>query len=183
MLAEEAQPALVQRDQHRHARLACRRAADVRDARLGHLPDRPAGPPDAVAPVHLLRIHKELLVHPADLLDHRSARQNTGAERVVDREGRAAALLRVAAVPPGAVEPARQRLAGREEVEQGHHKRREAERRRLDRAVGVQQPRTGRSDARVRLGEGDQLLDRAGVDDRIGIEEQNIVGRWVMRDA
>src|SRR5207249_4486939 len=101
--------------------------ADMRHARARLLPDRPAGLPNAIAPVDFLGVHEETLVQCSSLLDHLAARQDAGAERVVDWEWHdGAALARVAPVPPRAVQPARQRLTRREQIEQRHRQRREA---------------------------------------------------------
>jgi hypothetical protein len=92
---------------------------------------------------------------------------------VVDREGRGrlGALLGVAAVPPRAVQASRQRFAGREQVEQFHRQRGEAEGRGLHAAVGVEQARARHAHARVLVEKRRQRLDRAGLHNGVGVEQ------------
>src|SRR4051812_41340779 len=121
MLTKEALATFVQRDQHARTELTGRRAANMRYTRARLLPDRPAGLANAVAPIDFFGVHKEALVEHPNLFDHGAAREDARAERVIDRERCIGALFMwIAPMPPGAVQPAGQHLAGRKQVEQCH---------------------------------------------------------------
>ncbi len=130
-----AQPAAPELDEHRVGLLAGGGAGVVHGDHSGVVPDLPAAPPRASAPVHLLHVHEVALVERTDVVPGASTDRHAGAERVVD--GHRSSVARDPPVERGS------RSIGRpgHEIEADLNEAREAEAGRLRAAVRVAQRR------------------------------------------
>ncbi len=133
-----------------------------------------AGLPHPVAPVDVLEVQEEALVHRAAAVQRRAARQKAAAQHPVHRP--AAAVVEVAhqvALHRAAVgeDPAQDGPA-----QQQRAQRVEAAAALLQRTVLVQQLRADQPGARVRVGELEQAVERARLHDDVGVQDQVVVG-------
>ncbi|MCZ7540230.1 MAG: hypothetical protein M5U29_09990 [Anaerolineae bacterium] len=146
-------------------------AAVVRDACGAHIGNAPAGSFGAATPVQFLGEHDVAFVQPADLLVDFAAGDQRAALHPVHLEG--AIVGQVGCVEM--VEQAARRISLQPgALEEGGQRGGEAAARGLGGAVGVEHARPGDTHLGVRVQVGCQRGQRVVVDDRVGVQQQQM---------